>query len=165
MNRVRIAERLAAIGFCLLVVPSLGACMHDIEPVTQTPRPSQTGEVDQRRIQVERVHLNNPAFTEEMYFKATIAENLIQFAMWDGRCLLGGGYPVSYEALVAEGSLPIILVNRYTGKDLVSTPDYSPGDIFLEVDEDEQTIHFHQHMGELDAAYDPDAVPTGERLP
>ncbi len=111
------------------------------------------------------IHLNNPNYTEEMFFKASMIEGLILFSMADGRSLLGCNMLSGYETLIEEGSLPIIFANRYKGNDLISTAEFSPGDIFVDYDTDDSTFRFYLHNGELDAAYEPDAVSDGSKLP
>ncbi len=149
---------------CLSVV--FGACSKKSEPVVQSSPEHHVQDEAATASHEEGTHLNNPNFTEEMMFKASMTEGILLFCVADGIGMFNGGAgSFTYETLISEGLLPIVFANRYTGEDVVNSREYSKGDIFIENDADTGWFRFYQHMGELDAAYEPGAVPPGERVP
>jgi hypothetical protein len=144
----------------LLCLPNI-SCQKVASPVSRTTEEKTVQDIPNE----EGVQLDNPGYSEEMFFKASLIEGLILFAVNDGRSLLGCDTLKGYDTLINEGSLPIIFANRYTGEDMISTADYSPGDIFLDYNETDSTFRFFIHNGDRDAAYEPGAVADGTKLP
>ena len=157
--------KVISVPLLILLCSLLGACRYPAEPASEASGPGHPGLSPSREPKQTPVMLDNPNYTREMSVKAVLFEILMMYAMGDGRLLLGGGLPLDYDALIAEGSLTVIPANRYTLEDAVSTTVYSPGDIFFDLDEQAEVLRFYQHMGELDMAYEPDAVPPGQLLP
>jgi hypothetical protein len=143
---------------------SLG-CSKDEQAASQTV----SNLIDSNKIaqhsDLNGVVLNNPSYSEEFLFKESVMQDLIMNAAADYLMLLGHGRPYNYEYLLQMGSLPIIIKNRYTGMDMINTPDYSPGDIYLDLDLENRIYYCNLYMGNQDAAYQPDAVPEGEIKP
>ena len=105
----------------------------------------------------------NPNFSREIAYKESLMMNILMFSSGDGVMLLGRGIAWDYEFLIDTGALPIILANRYTGEDLINTPEYNPGDIYWHVDREDGSFFLYEYLGELDKKFQPDAVPYGER--
>ena len=109
------------------------------------------------------VILPNSSYSEEFASKDRLLNELINIAITESIPLITSDLPLNYETLISSGAIPVIPANRYTGKDVVNTPDYSPGDIYFELDAENEISHYYRYMGPLDLAYKPDAVPAGER--
>ncbi len=110
----------------------------------------------------ESVTLHNPNYEVAICQKAGLFEELLMYAENEGRLLLGGGLPLTYDALLNEGSLIVIPANRYTGSDMANIKNYSLGDFWYDFDANENVRCFFMHNGDKDIAYDPDAVEAGK---
>lgn len=69
------------------------------------------------------------------------------------RLLYADSYKFDLDSLVSDGLMAIIPRNPYTGEDIKSSLDYSPGDCFLAADE--RGIVFIYHTGDKEIAYEP----------
>ena len=109
---------------------------------------------------VSLINLNADPMT---CFKYRISHALISLAMGENRLLIyGTGIASSYQAMIDDGTLPIILANRYTGQPVADTSVYSPGDFNVHYDAQGQTFNYTEHMGPLDDLYNPSAVTQGQ---
>lgn len=100
--------------------------------------------------------LHNENFIVEYDLKMTAMKMMIFFAENDGRSLLGGVLPVSYEKFIEEGSLVLIPHNRYSEGPVLNVIEHRPGDIFLEYDFEKGTRSFALHNGEKDLLFKPE---------
>jgi hypothetical protein len=74
--------------------------------------------------------------------------------------------PSSFESLIGTGTLAVIPFNPYTGEDVISTPDYSPGNFFLSFPTvDDPVVKFWTYLGDDSENYDPDLYTSGEIRP
>jgi hypothetical protein len=144
------------------------SCAQDKKGASIPANPDQEGNGDPRiAALIDGVQLDNPDYSQEMFLKASLIELNVMYTIGEGRGLImgGGGY-YDYDSILAEGSLPFIFVNRYSGEDVRNSSEYSPGDIYLSVDNNGGTpfLHFYQYLGEEDANYEPGKVPEGSRV-
>ncbi len=100
--------------------------------------------------------------------KVGMMEQVIMHASNHPWSMLQGGFITSttYESLIESGALAIIFSNSYTGEDIISTREYSPGDIYLGFPTLEDPVYrYWLHLGENDMYYNPDISEPGEREP
>jgi len=84
-------------------------------------------------------------------------------AMFTNRDLVGCDFPLEYGGLLSSGLLPVIFHNRYTGEPIKSIEDYTPGDIYYDVDLSTSTIIFCRYQGTQDQVFAPE-ITEGEWL-
>ena len=108
----------------------------------------------------------NPDGIEEMRCKLSLLNSLIQNAgVRNWFLLVEGSLPDTYESLLENGALTIIPANRYTGEDILSTKEYSPGDIYYHSATGEEPFHnYWVYFGEQDFNYEPSISESGERF-
>jgi len=112
----------------------------------------------------EGVWLDNPGGSWWYEARGLFIEGAIVSAFNTNRDLKGCAFPATYDELLSYGLLPIIFHNRYTGEPIKSTREYSPGDIYYELNTQTGLYRFWRHQGPLDMCYNPDAT-GGKELP
>ncbi|MCD6217471.1 hypothetical protein J7L05_06385 [bacterium] len=68
------------------------------------------------------------------------------------RLLYSDSFPFNYRSLIDEGLLIYIPRNPYTGEDVKTSLEYSPGDILIA--SNNEAMAFLRHIGEKDDGYD-----------
>lgn len=154
---------LAIYIFCTLLISCTNSRPQNEQPI----QPIGLAESDRMSLSEENaidgVMINNPDGSNYYQLKQGLFQSVINRITGSG---VTGGPPSSYEDAIADGVMPIIFANRYTGEDIANTPEYSPGDFYLHFPtEAEPEYNFWQYMGDKDNFFDPDAVPEGERKP
>ena len=78
----------------------------------------------------------------------------------------GSPGPTSYDDLLSTGTLAIILTNPYTDDDIVSTPDYSPGNFYISFPTIADPVYeFRQYVAPDHWAWDEQLFASGEIKP
>jgi hypothetical protein len=163
----KIPITLALAGIVAMCILAMSGCVGAARAVQSNSQPRSSKDVPSRFTTV----IDHARHNAEMAFKSILIHSLIASASSDPWCLIvGGPQPTGYQQLVDSGALPIILANRYTGDDIVSTKDYSPGDFYIEFPTAESPVsRFWTHLGEQDWEYDAalakELAATDERRP
>jgi hypothetical protein len=101
---------------------------------------------------------SNPGVNANLNYDESIETKLLvtQFILGENtynRQLYADSFEFNLDSLINNGLMAIIPRNPYTGEDIKSSLDYSPGNCFLAADE--RGIIFIYHAGEKEMAFEP----------
>lgn len=152
------------IAVCIMLV-STGCSKHSADQIPVTNK--DIIENQERTMAVSSWGLNHPWNPDgDRWYEVQM--NYIEWSFVSAtntyRDLVGCPYPENYQEILEYGLVPINQNNRYTGNPMVSTDEYSPGDIFYEADPLTGMFYLYTYLGDKDETYDP-SFTNGQFLP
>lgn len=95
---------------------------------------------------------DNPNCDENIEDKLCITHLLLDENLYN-RLIYADSFEFNLDSLINNGLMAIVPQNPYTGNDITTSLDYSPGNCFLAADE--RGVIFIYHSGEKEMAFEP----------